>query len=69
MSTRKRAAHGGRVAYVKNIDRGESTWITDYLVEDPIYKDWQFRRRFRIPKILFWALHNQLVEIFPNEFA
>lgn len=56
----------GRLAGAKNIERGESSWITDYLVDVPLYSKATFRARFGVPLALFWRIHDALVQFKPE---
>lgn len=59
----------GRVPRSRNINRGKSTWIKDYLCANPIYNLRFFRRRFRIPRAMFTKPHRDLVTHFPHIFS
>ena len=56
----------GRLLGTVNIDRGQSTWIEDYLGTDPVHLLRSFRRRFRIPRGLFYKLLGDLSSLFPS---
>ena len=51
----------GRVKGSRTKRRGESTWIADYLGSNPIYNARDFRRRFRVPRVLFRKLCDDLL--------
>ena len=53
----------------RNLRRPVSTWIRDYLTTPPLYGLKTFRRRFRIPRAMFFKLHKDLVEHFPDIWA
>jgi len=56
----------GRTKGTRNIERGESTWVSDYLGESHIYGLRSFRRRFRVPRGMFAELHHDLTTHFPQ---
>lgn len=50
----------------RNIDRKESTWIRDHLGPFPTYPLKSLRRRFRVPRDMFYELLKYLTLAFPN---
>ena len=44
----------------KNVPRGTSNWLRDYLVPNPIFPSKIFRRRFSVPRTLFERGLNEL---------
>lgn len=56
----------GRIPGSRNIERGVSSWITDYLTHDAVYPLYKFRRRFRIPRMMFRTLLKDLVDKDPD---
>ena len=57
---------GGRVKGVKNFKRGKSTWAREYLTTDSTYPDRLLRRRFGVPRELFFRIHRDLLELRPE---
>lgn len=62
---KKRSRWGGRAKGATNIRRGLSTWRRDYLEGDCVYPERLFRRRFGVPRLMFWRIHDDLVEHCP----
>lgn len=42
---------------------GKSTWIEDYLIENPVYREYLFWRQFAVPIGMFWRIYNALVKL------
>ncbi len=62
-----RSSWGGRAVGSKNLKRRKiSTWIYDYLGPSPVYPSNLFRRRFAIPRTLFYKLKNDLIAHNPS---
>ena len=59
---------GGRKPGSKNIKRGKSTWIDDYVKDNAAYPSYLFRRRFSVPKTLYLKLKNDLLEQKPENW-
>lgn len=57
---------GGRVPGSKNVKRIPSTWEVEYLSATPVYPEKEFRRRFGIPILLFWRIHQDLIVLKPE---
>lgn len=57
---------GGRVKGSRNIQRGLSSWIRDYLHDDSVYQPVLFRRRFGIRGTLFGEFEADLVKLSPS---
>lgn len=60
--------HRGREYEAYNVERGESTWTRDYLVDSSIFTNAMFRRHFRIPIKIFYRVHAELKEEYPVVF-
>lgn len=57
---------GGRVPGSKNLKRRKvCTWFEDYLGDSPVYPPKIFRRRFGVPRSLFYRLRDDLVAYNP----
>lgn len=52
---------GGRILGSKNFVRGASTWITSYIDVNPAFPDHIFRRRFSIPRVLYFRIKDDLL--------
>ena len=61
-----RGVWGGRKAGSKNYRRGNSNWYRDYLGDNPTYPAYVFRRRFGIPRTLYYKVREDLLT-FNNE--
>ena len=59
---------GGRKPGSKNIRRGESSWIKDYIADNAAYPSYLFRRRFSIPKVMYLQLKKDLLEQKPENW-
>ena len=59
---------GGRKPGSKNIKRGRSLWIDDYVKDDATYPSYLFRRRFSIPKTVYLKLKSDLLERKPENW-
>ncbi len=66
-NTKKRVTWGGRTAGSKNLKRRKtSTWFMDYLGPSPVYTALLFRRRFAVPRTLFYKLRHDLLQFNPS---
>ena len=60
-----RRASKGRVRGTKTVRRGFSSWVEDYLGENPMYTLQQFREVFRVPRALFYRIRDDMVRYDP----
>lgn len=60
---------GGSAVGSKNINRGPSGWLTDYLGTNAPYSSAEFRRLFGVPLCLFSRIHNDFVAAYPEIFG
>ena len=66
-SSRKQGTwNGGKKVKRPSIARGECTWYTDCLSEQPTCRPWHFRKRFRVPLKLFRRLLHDLPLVAPD---
>lgn len=56
----------GRQQVTRNVDRGMSTWLDDYIKPTSVYHDELFSQRIRVPNCLFTKLVQDLGIYFPN---
>lgn len=59
----------GRQLGTRNINRGRSSWATEYLSQHPIYSSREFRQRFCVPRAMFHRIHGDLVATYPKVWA
>ena len=57
---------GRRTPGTKNYRHGNSNWYRDYLGDNPAYPAYIFRRRFGIPRTLYYKVREDLLA-FNNE--
>ena len=56
-----RGEWGGRIPGKKNYRRGNLNWYRDYLGENPTYPAYIIRRRFGIPRTLYFKVREDLL--------
>lgn len=66
LSSAESGSWGGRLPGVRNVQRGTSSWLVDYLGDAPVYSLRSFRRRFRIPRVMFRKLFGDLLQHNPG---
>lgn len=59
------AKWGGRAGTAYMV-RGEPTWVQDYFNDTPVYNHRPLCRHFEVPLLLFWRIHENLVNIDRN---